>query len=92
MGNVAQLVWLASGICFILSLGGLSQHETARRGNWFGIVGITLAILATFFSGEIAGGQWLLILALIVGGVCGAGNSRVFVVHTKSGPSASLRV
>lgn len=72
MGNVAQLAWLASGICFILSLGGLSQHETARRGNWFGIVGITLAILAAFFSGEIAGGQWLLILALVAGGMGGA--------------------
>ena len=72
MGNVAQLAWLASGICFILSLGGLSQHETARRGNWLGIIGISLAILAALFSGQIAGGQWLLILALIAGGVGGA--------------------
>ncbi len=72
MGNVAQLAWLASGICFILSLGGLSQHETARRGNWLGIIGISLAILAALFSGQISGGQWLLILALIAGGLGGA--------------------
>ena len=50
MGNLPQIAWLVAGICFILSLGGLSQHETARRGNIFGIVGMSLAILATLVS------------------------------------------
>ena len=72
MGNVAQIAWLASAVCFILSLGGLSQHETARRGNWFGIAGITIAILAAFFSGQMVGGQFLLILALIAGALGGS--------------------
>ncbi len=72
MGNVAQLAWLASAVCFILSLGGLSQHETARRGNWFGIAGISIAIFAAFFSGQIMGGQFLLILALVAGALGGS--------------------
>ena len=51
--SVSLIAWLIAGICFILSLGGLSQHETSRRGNWLGIIGITIAILATLFSGQI---------------------------------------
>ena len=39
--------YLVSGLLFILSLGGLSKQETARRGNLYGILGMILAILAT---------------------------------------------
>ncbi len=72
MSNIASLAWLASAICFILSLSGLSQHETARRGNALGIIGIVVAILATLFSGGIDGGHVLLVLALIAGSLGGA--------------------
>ncbi len=72
MGNIAHLAWLGAGVCFILSLGGLSQHETARRGNQLGIIGIVVAILATFFSGGIGGGQFLIVLALVAGSLAGA--------------------
>ena len=51
--SVSLIAWLIAGVCFILSLGGLSQHETSQRGNWLGIIGITIAILATLFSGQI---------------------------------------
>ena len=44
------MAYLVSGIFFVLSLGGLSKQETARRGNVYGIVGMTIAILATFLS------------------------------------------
>ena len=54
MGSSFVLIaWLIAGVCFILSLAGLSQHETARRGNWLGIVGMTLAIVATLISGRV---------------------------------------
>lgn len=72
MNNIATIAWLISAVCFILSLGGLSQHETARRGNVLGIIGIIIAIVATFFSGGIGGGQILLVLALVAGGLGGA--------------------
>lgn len=41
------MAYLIAGVLFIFSLGGLSKHETARRGNWFGIIGISIAIGAT---------------------------------------------
>ena len=43
------MAYLVSGIFFVLSLGGLSKQETARRGNIYGIVGMTIAIVTTFF-------------------------------------------
>ena len=72
--SIPLIAWLVAGVCFIFSLSGLSQHETARRGNLVGIIGITIAILATIFSGQIgagAGGFVLLVLALIAGGAIG---------------------
>jgi NAD(P) transhydrogenase subunit beta len=46
MGSIPLVAWLAAGVCFIFSLGGLSQHETSRRGNMLGILGMVLAIAA----------------------------------------------
>lgn len=66
-----KIIWLLSAVCFILSLGGLSKHETSARGNWLGIIGMALAIAAALYSG-IQAGLVLLILALIVGAVAGA--------------------
>ena len=70
MQTATQLVWLVAAVCFIFSLGGLSQHETARRGNWLGIIGILLAIGATFFGG-IQPGFALLIAVLVIGSAVG---------------------
>ena len=70
MQTTTQLVWLAAAVCFIFSLGGLSQHETARRGNWLGIAGILLAIGAAFFAG-IQSGFVLLTLMLVIGAAVG---------------------
>ena len=72
MVSVPLVAWLIAGVCFILSLGGLSQHETSRRGNVLGIIGMTLAILAALFSGQIGGGYILLVLAIAIGSVIGA--------------------
>ena len=69
--GLITMVYLVSGIFFVLSLGGLSKQETARRGNIYGIVGMTIAILATFFSGEIKNFQ-LLIPLMLGGAVIGA--------------------
>ena len=50
------VAYLVAAVCFILSLGGLSRHETARRGNVLGIIGMAIAIGATITSGQIKGG------------------------------------
>ena len=79
MGTVPQVAWLIAAICFILSLGGLSRHESARRGNFLGIVGMLLAIGAAFWQaiesellgGLSQGGLSVLAIALVVGGIVG---------------------
>ena len=58
--------YLVSGIFFVLSLGGLSKQETARRGNLYGILGMALAIFATFLSGKVS--NFELLIPLMLGG------------------------
>jgi len=62
--------YLLASILFILSLGGLSSQESARRGVWFGIVGMIIAVLSTIF-GEGIEGQAFIIAAIAVGGLIG---------------------
>ena len=64
--GLVTMSYLVSGIFFVLSLGGLSRQETAKRGNIYGIVGMVIAIVATFFSGGIANFQ--LLIPLMLGG------------------------
>jgi H+-translocating NAD(P) transhydrogenase subunit beta len=70
--SLATAAYIGSTILFILSLGGLSNPETARRGNLFGMVGMTLAVLATVFGPRVtpAGYPWI-IGALVIGGSIG---------------------
>lgn len=69
--GLITMAYLVSGIFFVLSLGGLSKQETARRGNIYGIIGMIIAITATFLSGEIKNFQ-LLIPLMLGGAVIGA--------------------
>ena len=63
-------VYVIAAILFILSLGGLSGQESAKRAVWFGIFGMALAVLATIVGPGT--GLWQLTTALIVaGGVIG---------------------
>ena len=45
--NLSAIFYLISGILFILALRGLSSPETSRRGNYFGIAGMAIAIIVT---------------------------------------------
>jgi NAD(P) transhydrogenase subunit beta len=63
--------YLLASVFFILSLGGLSTQETARRGNIYGVVGILVALLATSQSPLVTDFS-LLIPAIVVGGIIGA--------------------
>ena len=68
--GIVTVAYIAATILFILALGGLSNQETARRGNWYGIVGMAIALVATVF-GEVTGNYALLIGALAIGGTVG---------------------
>lgn len=72
--NLPALLYVVSGILFILALRGLSSPETAREGNRFGMIGMGLAVLTTLFVLESKGlGTWVLvILAVAAGGIPGA--------------------
>ncbi len=71
--NLAASLYLISGVFFILALRGLSSPETSRRGNFFGVLGMVLAIIVTFLSVDILfSGFIFIICALAIGGSIGA--------------------
>ena len=69
--NLSALFYLVSGILFILALRGLSSPETSRQGNFFGILGMVIAISVTFLSLDIfsVGFIYVLIFLLLGGGI-----------------------
>ena len=68
--GIVTASYIAATVLFILALGGLSSQETARRGNWYGIVGMIIALLATVF-GVVTQHYELLLGALVIGGSIG---------------------
>ena len=48
--GVLAVSYVIATILFILALGGLSNQETARRGNWYGIIGMAIALVATIWG------------------------------------------
>ena len=70
--NLAASLYLISGILFILALRGLSSPETSRQGNFFGILGMTIAIIVTFLFVNISFSSLLFIIcSLAIGGSVG---------------------
>jgi NAD(P) transhydrogenase subunit beta len=72
--NIAALLYLVSGVLFILALRGLSSPESSRRGNLLGMVGMAIAILTTLAAHPPSGwGAWaLVVLGVGLGGGIGA--------------------
>jgi H+-translocating NAD(P) transhydrogenase subunit beta len=68
--NLVMMSYTIATILFILSLSGLSHQETARRGNYFGMLGMAIAIVATVMSDTVHS-YTILILALLIGGAIG---------------------
>jgi NAD(P) transhydrogenase subunit beta len=99
--NLSTVAYIGATILFILSLGGLSNQETSRRGNLFGMIGMTLAVLATVFGPQVttAGMPWI-VGALVVGGAIGLFAARsvqmtqmpelVALMHSMVGMAAVL--
>jgi len=63
--------YIAATILFILALGGLSNQETARRGNWYGIIGMTIALVATVLGKVDPSAYAILLTVLVIGGAIG---------------------
>ena len=71
--NLSAILYLVSGVLFILALRGLSSPETSRQGNLFGIIGMLIAVTVTFLSvGNFSSGFIYVLIFLAVGGSIGA--------------------
>jgi NAD(P) transhydrogenase subunit beta len=68
--GILTVSYIIATILFILALGGLSHQETARRGNWYGIIGMAIALIATIW-GIVTQAYVELIIALLIGGTVG---------------------
>ena len=70
--GLVTVSYIAATILFILSLGGLSNPETARKGNFYGILGMTIAILATVLGPKVTETGYLpLLIGISIGGSIG---------------------
>jgi NAD(P) transhydrogenase subunit beta len=99
--SLATVAYIGAIILFILSLGGLSNPESSRRGNLYGMIGMALAVLATVFGPRVslAGVPWI-IGAMVVGGSVGLYAARkvqmtqmpelVAMMHSMVGLAACL--
>jgi NAD(P) transhydrogenase subunit beta len=99
--SLATVSYIGATILFILSLGGLSNQQTALRGNLYGMVGMTIAVLATVFGPQVsaAGIPWI-IGAMLIGAVIGLYAARtvqmtqmpelVALMHSMVGLAAML--
>ncbi|MDO4431073.1 MAG: Re/Si-specific NAD(P)(+) transhydrogenase subunit beta [Lonepinella koalarum] len=68
--GLVQAAYIVSALLFIMSLAGLSKHETAKAGCWYGIVGMAIALIATIFGPQTNGQVWI-IIAMLIGAVIG---------------------
>jgi len=73
MESITALLYLVSGVLFIMALRGLSHPESSRKGNMYGMVGMSIAILTTLFLAAPSFNGWMLIIVgLAIGGGAGA--------------------
>ena len=71
--NLLALFYLISGVLFILALRGLSSPETSRQGNFFGILGMLIAVIVTFLSIDNFSTSFIYVVVfLLIGGTIGA--------------------
>ena len=69
--GLVTAAYVVAAILFILALGGLSNQEKAKRAIWYGIVGMALAVVATWATPGV-GAHDLILIMIVVGGVGGA--------------------
>ena len=74
--NISAILYLVSGVFFIMALRGLSSPETSRQGNYFGIVGMTIAVATTLLDPSIDMSNpsivQLVVSGIVIGGVIGS--------------------
>jgi NAD(P) transhydrogenase subunit beta len=84
--GLVQAAYIIAGVLFIFALAGLSKHETAKRGNIAGMVGMAIALVATLLlaarnasydgAGNVVSVIGMILAAMLVGGLVGAWRAR----------------
>ena len=69
--GLLSAAYLIAAVLFIFSLAGLSKQETAQRGNFLGMIGMAIAIVATLASTQIDGNSWIITGAMAIGAAIG---------------------
>ncbi|MBE9014030.1 Re/Si-specific NAD(P)(+) transhydrogenase subunit beta [Pseudanabaenaceae cyanobacterium LEGE 13415] len=69
--SLSNVAYIAASALFILSLSGLSNQETAQKGNWYGIAGMSIAFLATVLRSDVTG-YGILATVILPGAIIGA--------------------
>ncbi|WP_038176548.1 MULTISPECIES: Re/Si-specific NAD(P)(+) transhydrogenase subunit beta [Vibrio] len=67
--GLVQAAYIVAALFFIMSLAGLSKQESARSGNYYGIAGMAIALIATIFGPDSQGFTWIIIAMVIGGGI-----------------------
>ena len=82
--GIVTASYVGATILFILALGGLSNQETARRGNLYGMIGMAVALIATIAG--VTGNMGILIVGLLVGGSIGLVLAKRCLLYTSPSP------
>src|SRR5262245_65795616 len=86
--NLVALLYLAAGVLFILALRGLSSPESSRRGNLFGMVGMTIAVLTTL--AQLSDASLLTWALILVGFGTGGGSGATIARRIPMTPRRGL--
>lgn len=76
MTSFSTVCYIVAALFFILSLAGLSKQESAKRGNYFGIAGMAIALIATFSLPAVNNSVWL-IMAMLIGAGLGLWRAKI---------------
>lgn len=68
-GGLVTAAYIVAAILFIMSLAGLSKHESSRQGNLFGISGMAIALIASIFGPDSSNVVWILLAMVICGAI-----------------------
>ena len=83
--EVVRALYIVSAVLFILTLGGLSNQETSRKGNIYGISAMLIAVIATFLGPQVSHSPDPLFSILVLGFLHPANHRAVFVDFPRSG-------
>ena len=69
--DLVRALYIGATVLFVLTLGGLSNQESSRKGNMYGMIGMTVAIIATLLGPYVTKNYHLILTLMLLGGIIG---------------------